>query len=375
MKVPKIRFKGFGGDWRKRKLGDSVLLNRYKQISAEELQKLNEYHWDIALLPSSKNYDRKCNFYESLSNLINDAEIITVWRARNANTKYYKWKFIASQNHIIESFNNNEVNTKFLYLFILQHDKEFYSTESTYPMFTKQDFNDINLYYPNKQEQEKIWSLFEQLDSHISKNQQKLEKLKNMKQSFLQKLFPKTWATVPELRFKGFEGDWEEKKLNSTCTILKWQQINKESLLEYWKYYVLNGWKTPSWYIDKFNTTNNTISISEWWNSCGYVSFNKKEFWSWWHNYTLKSPNINVPFLFQNLKWKEQKIMALRVWSGLPNIQKNRLEEFIIWKPSLPEQEKIWAFFEKLDTQITQQSQKIQKLQNLKQSLLEKMFI
>jgi|GEM_PF-3236613 hypothetical protein len=44
MKVPKIRFKGFGGDWRKRKLGDSVLLNRYKQISAEELQKLNEYH-------------------------------------------------------------------------------------------------------------------------------------------------------------------------------------------------------------------------------------------------------------------------------------------------------------------------------------------
>ena len=43
--------------------------------------------------------------------------------------------------------------------------------------------------------------------------------------------------------------------------------------------------------------------------------------------------------------------------------------------PSLPEQEKIWAFFEKLDTQITQQTQKIQKLQNLKQSLLEKMFI
>ena len=44
MKVPKIRFKGFEGAWRKRKLGDSVLLNRYKQISAEELQKLNEYH-------------------------------------------------------------------------------------------------------------------------------------------------------------------------------------------------------------------------------------------------------------------------------------------------------------------------------------------
>ena len=60
---------------------------------------------------------------------------------------------------------------------------------------------------------------------------------------------------------------------------------------------------------------------------------------------------------------------------GLLNISYSAYVDINIVIPSLPEQEKIWAFFEKLDTQITQQTQKIQKLQNLKQSLLEKMFI
>ena len=62
-------------------------------------------------------------------------------------------------------------------------------------------------------------------------------------------------------------------------------------------------------------------------------------------------------------------------WAAQKNISNNDITSSVISLPSLPEQEKIWAFFEKLDTQITHQSQKIQKLQNIKQSLLEKMFI
>lgn len=391
MKVPKIRFKGFGGDWMKRKLGDSVLLNRYKQISAEELQKLNEYHWDIALLPSSKNYDRKCNFYESLSNLINDAEIITVWRARNANTKYYKWKFIASQNHIIESFNNNEVNTKFLYLFILQHDKEFYSAESTYPMFTKQDFNDINLYYPNKQEQEKIWSLFEQLDSQITKNQQKLEKLKNLKQSFLQKLFPKAWATVPELRFKGFEGVWEERKF-SEITFLTWEK-NKDNLpLESYsisneKWFIPQKEQFENWWnmadADKRmyyivwpqSFVYNPARINVW--SIGYSNLSKNVIVSSLYEVFQTINNINDVFLWHWFKWDSfpKMIEKLQEWGVRLYFYYDKLCLCSISLPSLPEQEKIWAFFEKLDTQITQQTQKLEKLKNIKQSLLEKMFI
>ena len=382
MKVPKIRFKGFGGDWRKRKLGDSVLLNRYKQISAEELQKLNEYHWDIALLPSSKNYDRKCNFYESLSNLINDAEIITVWRARNANTKYYKWKFIASQNHIIESFNNNEVNTKFLYLFILQHDKEFYSTESTYPMFTKQDFNDINLYYPNKQEQEKIWSLFEQLDSHISKNQQKLEKLKNMKQSFLQKLFPKDWSALPELRFKGFEGAWEERKLGEICQITMWQSPDWSTYSNKKSDYILVQWNSDlkNWrVVPRIRTTQKTKTA----NVGDLIMSVRAPAWAIWKTgydivlwrwvASIKGNDFVFYFLVKlDTFWYWKRLSA---WSTFDSINSDSIQNLNIYFPSLPEQKKIWAFFEKLDTQITHQSQKIQKLQNIKQSLLEKMFI
>ena len=160
--------------WEQRKLGDSVVLNRFSQISAEDLEGLNTGHGDVSLLPSSRNYDWKCDSKNVNSALINDAEIITVGRARNANTKYSKGLFIASQSHIIESFDKSKINVKFLFYFISLHEKEFYSTESTYPMFTKMDFDDLRLKYPKKvKEQEKITQLLDSLDSLITLHQRK----------------------------------------------------------------------------------------------------------------------------------------------------------------------------------------------------------
>lgn len=151
-------------------------MNRFSQIGAEELESLNTGSGDVTLLPSSKNYDWKCNLSDVDSSLVNDAEIITVGRARNANTKYYNGKFIASQSHIIESFDKNKLDTKYLYYFICRHEKEFYSAESTYPMFTKQDFDEISLFYSKElDEQHKISRLFTNLESLITLHQCELQ--------------------------------------------------------------------------------------------------------------------------------------------------------------------------------------------------------
>ncbi|WP_170178333.1 restriction endonuclease subunit S [Metamycoplasma neophronis] len=131
-------------------------MNRYPQVSAEELESLNKGAGEIALLPSSKNNDWKCKFSQSIFQKVCNGEVITVGRARNANTKYTNGLFISSQNHIIESFDKNILNTKFLYFFIKQKEKQFYSAESTYPMFTKTDFNRIRLFYPRKISEQKI---------------------------------------------------------------------------------------------------------------------------------------------------------------------------------------------------------------------------
>ncbi|MFA7746506.1 restriction endonuclease subunit S, partial [Salinicoccus roseus] len=75
------------------------------------------------------------------------------------------------------------------------------------------DLKGVNLLFPIKEEQTKIGNFFKQLDDTIALHQQELTTLKQTKQGFLQKMFPKEGKSVPEVRFSGFTGDWEQRKL------------------------------------------------------------------------------------------------------------------------------------------------------------------
>jgi len=164
--VPEIRFAGFTDAWEHHEIKDSIFFNRYPQVSAEFLESLNTFDGDVTLLPSSKNYNWKCSSKDVDPKYVNDAEVITVGRARHSHTKYSKGKFIASNSHIIESNNQSKLRTKFLYYFILINEKKFYSDGSTYPKFTKLDFDDLDLVCPSEtKEQVKITNLFSTLDS------------------------------------------------------------------------------------------------------------------------------------------------------------------------------------------------------------------
>ncbi|WP_256083802.1 restriction endonuclease subunit S, partial [Staphylococcus aureus] len=72
---------------------------------------------------------------------------------------------------------------------------------------------EMSLNVPKLKEQQKIGSFFKQLDDTIALHQRKLDKLKQLKQGYLQQLFPKPGETVPKIRFANFEGEWEERKL------------------------------------------------------------------------------------------------------------------------------------------------------------------
>lgn len=158
--------------------------------------------------------------------------------------------------------------------------------------------------------------------------------------------------------------------------ITKGEQINKLDLYTINKYYVLNGGITPSGYTNKYNTEANTISISEGGNSCGYVNFNNEKFWRGGHNYTLQKVKINNYYLYSFLKNNEASIMSKRVGSGLPNIQKKSLTDFLITYPSLKEeQQKIASYFYNLDKQISLQTQCLEKLKQIKAACLDKMFV
>ena len=182
-----------------------------------------------------------------------------------------------------------------------------------------------------------------------------------------------------QLRFKDDKGkdfpDWEERKLGEVVLITKGQQLNKETLSLEGNYPCQNGGIEPSGYTDDFNTHENTITISEGGNSCGYVNYMTTKFWCGGHCYALTEVKLENKFLYQYLKYYQGEIMNLRVGSGLPNIQKSTLSNFKIYKPYLEEQQKIATFLSAIDVRIEVVNKQIEQSKTFKKGLLQQLFV
>jgi type I restriction enzyme S subunit len=164
------------------------------------------------------------------------------------------------------------------------------------------------------------------------------------------------------------------KPLREIVSIKKGKQLNIEHMVHGGTFLVLNGGITPSGYTNDWNTEANTITISEGGNSCGYVSLVKQRFWSGGHNYTLNDCKIDKHYLYQYLKHKERQIMALRVGSGLPNIQMRSLVDFEVPILNEKEQYRIGSFLSAIDRLIEKQKDKVDRIKTLKKGYIQKMF-
>ena len=117
----------------------------------------------------------------------------------------------------------------------------------------------------------------------------------------------------------------------------------------------MNGGAAPSGWLNRYNTEANTISISEGGNSCGYVQYNTSRYWSGGHCYSLRilHPQETLDlYLYHFLKWQEENIMALRIGSGLPNIQKKDLLRFPVMLPTINKQKGIISILTAIDAKI-----------------------
>ena len=227
-----------------------------------------------------------------------------------------------------------------------------------------QDFFKTHHYIPyTKQEQNKIATFLSLLDERIATQNKIIEELKKLKNGISDKLFKSIKGAV--------------KPLSSICEIIKGKQINGEFLTDKGEYYVMNGGVEPSGYFDNYNVEADTISISEGGNSCGYVQFNTSPFWSGGHCYTIQEINstIDNSYLYHYLKSNEDKIMKLRIGTGLPNIQKKDLANFKIVIPEMEKQKNISNLLSLLERKIENSIVLLSCLQSQKQHLLRQMFI
>ena len=232
-----------------------------------------------------------------------------------------------------------------------------------YSISTK-NFSECYVGIPSKAEQTKIATLLRLIDERIATQNKIIEDLKKLKSAIYQEIF------------SNLQG--EECSLLDLAEIIKGQQINGSELSDSGKYYVMNGGIAPSGYYDSYNTEADTISISEGGNSCGYVQYNSSEFWSGGHCYTLRikpTSSIATHFLFHYLKWKEPDIMALRIGSGLPNIQKKDLSKISIIVPTLDKQLQLTVLLSAFKKKIENEEMYVANLDKQKQYLLQQMFI
>ncbi len=396
MKTPKIRFKGFEGDWEEKKLGELCIWISEKYWERSDLEVFSVNNKNGFIL-QTEHFDNN----EIASKDKRNYKIVTKNQFAYNPSRINVWSiaYLKNEDAVIVSplYNifecKKELNEMFLERFMktfLFNKQRILNTEvSVRECLSFEGYCKIKIIKPETKEQEKIWSLFEQLDSHISKNQQKLEKLKNMKHSFLQKLFPKDWSALPELRFKGFEEAWEERKLGEIAECFSWGTPEANNPFYYWgNIPFIRSWeihknKTELYLTHLWLENSSAKIVSKWiilyalyWATSWEVNISKI---NWAINQAILAINPNKyycsKFIVERLRKDKNKIIWTYLQGWQWNLSWDIVKKFALKFPLLPEQEKIWAFFEKLDTQITQQTQKLEKLKNLKQSLLEKMFI
>lgn len=237
------------------------------------------------------------------------------------------------------------------------------SMRSGQPGINSQEYSSYPIALTSKDEQDKIADFLQLLDNRISVQNKIISKYETLIKGLCDLLFSNTTTVISPLK--------------SIATINKGQQINGLALAKTGEYYYLNGGISPSGYVQEYNTSENTISISEGGNSCGFVAYNTQKFWSGGHCYTLKIINTKCrsKFLYFYLKHREKDIMQLRVGSGLPNIQKRSLENFAVALPSVEKQYYIEHILECITAKKEIETDLLGQFQSQKKFLLSKMFI
>ena len=382
-KKPALRFKGFTDPWEQRKLGELVEIgdidHRMPETVADGIPYLmtgdfvgtNELNFDGTKMISEEDYCQLSQKIKPEKGDILFARYASVGAARYVD---FTRKFLISYSCAIIK-KSKKINSKYLYHFITsgkvqQQIKLEINTGSQANIGIDSMKNHIVVSMPPLEEQTKIADALSNLDHLITLHQRKYEKLVNIKKSMLDKMFPKNGASAPEIRFKGFTDLWEQRKLGEmvdVCSGMDYKHLSEGDIPVYGTGgYMLSVNKALSY-------DRNAVGIGR----KGTIDkpyILKAPFWTvdtLFYAIPKDSKNIDFTFdVFQKVDWKKKDEST-----GVPSLSKIAINETSISTPSKLEQERIGSFFRNLDTLITLHQRKLEKLQNIKKSCLEKMFV
>ena len=395
-KVPELRFKGFTDDWEERKVGDFLTESKIAGSNGAEANKLTVKLWSKGVVPKSEVYQ--------------GSEATQYYIRKAGQFMYGKLDFLNQAFGIVpEELNGYEstldspafdfsenLNSYFFLEYVSR--KSFYQYQGMIANGSRKakrihsdTFFDMPLILPLKREQDKIAEFIINLDRTIALHQRKLDLLKEQKKGYLQKMFPKNGAKVPELRFAGFADDWEERKLKELGDI----QTGNTPPTSDSDNYSLDGvlWVTPT-DIKSLVISNTAKKLSQVGVTKARIAkagsilvtsiasigkntllrmdagFNQQI-----NSLTPTSENDSYFLLTQSEKWSE-KMKQTAASATMQIVNKTDFSNISTYVPvHKEEQEKIGSFFKQLDETIALHQRKLDLLKEQKKGFLQKMFV
>ncbi|MDB7668594.1 restriction endonuclease subunit S [Lacticaseibacillus rhamnosus] len=398
-KYPQLRFKGFTYPWEKRYLGDYVVDYTEKTTQENQFPVLTSSQQQGIVLQSEYFSDRQVTTDENIGYFVLPRGYFT-YRSRSDNNI-----FVFNRNDIIDKgiisyfypvFGLINVDSNFFLRRInngLNRQLAIAAEGTGQHVLSLKKFKKMETRFPSLPEQKQIGEFLECLDDLITVNQRKLAKLKELKQGYLQKLFPKNGSKFPQLRFSGFADAWEERKLQE---VLRERNNQQPQSMEYplVSFTVENG-VTPK--TDRYEreqlvvgdksskkykvTVLNDIVYNPANLKFGAISRNKygNAVFSPIYITFLVNNDVTTPGFIEMFVTRNDFIKrALKYQQGTvyerQSVSPTDLLAMNVYLPGKSEQEKIGSFFQQLDETIALHQRKLEKLQELKKGYLQKMF-
>ena len=417
--APAIRFKEFSDAWEQRKL--SELTSMHARIGWQNLR-TSEFldSGDYMLITGTDFNDGAINFstchyvererYEQDRNIqIHNGSILITKDGTLGKVAYVQGLSMPATlnagvfNVQIKDANNVDERYLFQYLkapFLMDYvDKK--ATGGTIKHLNQSILVDFPVILPQRSEQILIGAFFQQLDNLITLHQRKFEKLTNVKKSMLEKMFPQNGSSYPEIRFKGFTDPWEQRKLSELTSMharIGWQNLRTSEFLDSGDYMLITGTDfndgainfSTCHYVEReryeqdrnIQIHNGSILITKD-GTLGKVAYvqglsmpatlNAGVF-----NVQIKDANnVDERYLFQYLKapFLMDYVDKKATGGTIKHLNQSILVDFPVILPQRSEQILIGAFFQQLDNLITLHQRELEKLQKIKKSMLEKMFV
>ena len=390
---PAIRFKGFTDAWEQRKLGElgTITTGSTPSTSIPDYYSDDGIVWvtptDICENITFESARKLSDLGQQVGRVVpKNTILVTCIASIGKNTMLGN---TGSFNQQINGLtpNENECDPYFLLTESALWSAKMKNSAAagTMQIVNRTEFSELKTWLPSLIEQQAISDFFRQLDHLITLHQRKYDKLQVLKKAMLEKMFPKNGSSVPEIRFKGFTDAWEQRKLGEIATFINGRAYSQPELLSSGKYKVLrvgNFYTNDSWYYSDLELGEKYYAdygdlLYTWSATFGpHIWLGDRVIYHY-HIWKINlSDQLEKQFAVQLLEQDRTNILSSKNGSTMVHITKEGMEQKdVIIPPSTKEQQEIGAFFLQLDHLITLHQRELEKLQNIKKSMLEKMFV